>query len=78
MMYQALHLGPTREVASLGFYETYKDARGRVEQAVIQHRNVYGRDGTIGSSHNSSSRYPFRVEIRDCDLVDIYYVSRCV
>ena len=65
----------------VGKYETYLEARNRVDLAVAAHRGTYGDDNTVSRVENSASKYPYKVEITEMTheaglIKDIYYVEK--
>jgi len=74
-MYSAVRQRDKQEPQVLGHYDSYEQAHSKIAQAVIEHRNVFGRDGSISRVTNSASRYPFRVEITNCGIIDRFYIQ---
>ena len=65
----------------IGKYETYIEARNRIDLAVAAHRGTYGDDNSVGRSENSASKYPYKIEITEMTseaglIKDTYYVER--
>ncbi len=65
----------------VGKYETYSEARNRVDLAVAAHRGTYGDDNTVSRTENSASNYPYKIEITEMTheaglIKDIYYVEK--
>lgn len=76
-MYNVMRRLDNQPSELIGTFETYSEAKSMLTCAVIKHRNIFGRNSILSRCSNSSSRYPYRIEITDDNLTDCYYVATC-